>query len=261
MAQVRWAPPERTGKPPPAELLLARPFDGADIEIDFGAAEPETIVTDLLAACLSDGTGARFSRDEIWHWTLMRRTQGLLAVAIASCGAAWEATRRCRQPGCGEIMEIPIDLSQFRLDWRPERVAVALNETQTLEVRLPRADDLRAWRVEGVTEPEALARRLVVAPQAPDPAWTPRIEAALSAADPLTDLVLETACPYCGAANAVPFPLEESLLAALRRLGERLLEEIHLLASTYHWSEAEILALPAGRRRFYLARIAEETAA
>jgi hypothetical protein len=261
MAQVRWAPPERTGKPPPAALLLARPFAGIDTEIDFTAAEPEAVVTDLLAACLSDGEGTRFSKNEIWHWTLKRRTQGLLAVAVASCGAAWEATRRCANPGCREIMEIPIDLSQFRQDWRSERVAVAVDETRTVEVRLPRAEDLKAWRAEGVADPEAMVRRLVAVPEAPDPTWTPRIEAALSAADPLTDLVLETTCPYCGADNAVPFPLEDSLLAALRRLGERLLEEIHLLASTYHWSEAEILALPAGRRRFYLARIAEESAA
>lgn len=35
----------------------------------------------------------------------------------------------------------------------------------------------------------------------------------------------------------------------------RLLNEIHRLATAYHWAEAEILRLSAGRRLAYLLRI------
>ncbi|MEQ1895103.1 MAG: hypothetical protein ABL998_21395, partial [Planctomycetota bacterium] len=50
--------------------------------------------------------------------------------------------------------------------------------------------------------------------------------------------------------DAVAFLRAE--FAAARRA---LQEELHVLASTYHWSEAEILALPSDRRRRYVARI------
>jgi hypothetical protein len=43
-----------------------------------------------------------------------------------------------------------------------------------------------------------------------------------------------------------------SLLASGIATGDRLLEEVHSIARAYHWSEAEILALPLPRRRRYL---------
>jgi hypothetical protein len=38
----------------------------------------------------------------------------------------------------------------------------------------------------------------------------------------------------------------------VRRRVDELLEEIHLLASRYHWSEKEILEVPESRRRVYI---------
>jgi hypothetical protein len=49
---------------------------------------------------------------------------------------------------------------------------------------------------------------------------------------------------------------------AERRIGlDQLSEEVHVLARCYHWSEAEILQLPATRRRRYLALIARDAGA
>jgi len=41
----------------------------------------------------------------------------------------------------------------------------------------------------------------------------------------------------------------------------RLYEEIHVIAMHYHWSEAQILALPCTRRQRYLALIARQFSA
>jgi hypothetical protein len=41
---------------------------------------------------------------------------------------------------------------------------------------------------------------------------------------------------------------------------DRLMEEIHVLALHYHWSEAAILALPAPKRQRYLALLARHVA-
>ena len=55
-------------------------------------------------------------------------------------------------------------------------------------------------------------------------------------------------CPQCEAPNEIwldPY-------ISVREHGGDLLEEIHTLASAYHWSEAEILRLPRSRRQAYL---------
>jgi hypothetical protein len=55
-------------------------------------------------------------------------------------------------------------------------------------------------------------------------------------------------CPECG--HVTPVGIDP--YAVLARAGDDLLGEIHRLASNYHWSEAEILALPRHRRQRYL---------
>lgn len=73
-------------------------------------------------------------------------------------------------------------------------------------------------------------------------------EAAIEEASPEVALAALAACPACGAGNEVAVDPYLGLPAH----GEELFAEVHLLASSYHWSEAEILALPRARRRLYL---------
>jgi len=76
-----------------------------------------------------------------------------------------------------------------------------------------------------------------------------RIEAALEAVAPELAVSVQAACPACGR----PHEIEVDPYRALsHRSGEELLRETHILASSYHWSEAEIMALPPDRRRRYL---------
>lgn len=70
--------------------------------------------------------------------------------------------------------------------------------------------------------------------------------------DPQADIVLQLICPECELGFSAPFDAGSYLEAALRDRRAELLEEVHELATTYHWAEAEILALPAERRRRYL---------
>jgi hypothetical protein len=78
-----------------------------------------------------------------------------------------------------------------------------------------------------------------------------RIEAALEAAAPEVATLAEAACPECGQHNEVyvdPY-------ACLATADDILFDEIHQVASVYHWSEESILGLPRERRRIYLDRI------
>lgn len=68
-------------------------------------------------------------------------------------------------------------------------------------------------------------------------------------------LEIGTACTDCGAPMVLPFDVAAFLDAEMRARADRLLDEVHRLASCYHWSEAEILSLPVARRQSYLRRI------
>jgi hypothetical protein len=78
-----------------------------------------------------------------------------------------------------------------------------------------------------------------------------QLEAAIEDLSPEVALEVATSCPECGAALRI----EIDPYLALSRPSSDILDEIHLIASQYHWSEAEILALPRARRQAYLARI------
>jgi len=81
-----------------------------------------------------------------------------------------------------------------------------------------------------------------------------RIEAALEEAAPEVAVSVQAACPACGTPHEIDVDPYRILS---HRLGGGLIREIHILASIYHWSEAEILALPLQRRRRYLDLIDE----
>ena len=77
------------------------------------------------------------------------------------------------------------------------------------------------------------------------------ISRALEAIAPEVTTRLAVVCPSCDA----PDELELDPYLVLGQGAESLIDEIHRLASTYHWGEREILALPRERRRHYLRRI------
>jgi hypothetical protein len=111
-----------------------------------------------------------------------------------------------------------------------------------------------------------MARRLLTADNAgdkPDIAelgegWVESAGQALQALDPLVDFSLDTTCPHCGLENHFELDLEVLCLRRLHRAQWVLLETVHTLAKHYHWSEAQIFAVPAWRRAYYLNLIAQE---
>jgi len=111
--------------------------------------------------------------------------------------------------------------------------------------------------VEGLAAPlarRALAEAVTGGPV--DDAALPVVEDWLTRADPLAHVVLDLTCAHCDADWARPFDIVRQIWAEIALAGRQLLNEIHLLARVYHWSEAEILAVPRPRRLAYLEMIA-----
>ena len=131
--------------------------------------------------------------------------------------------------------------------------------------RVPIGEDQEA--VADMADESAAARRLVglCAVPAEDQKDVPGddftdddiagIDAALEAVAPEVATTALAACPECGHGSEVY--IDPAVWIDLG--GGTILGEIHALASTYHWSEAEILGLPRDRRQRYLRMIERDT--
>jgi hypothetical protein len=72
---------------------------------------------------------------------------------------------------------------------------------------------------------------------------------------PEISTTIHALCPACGTPLEAHFPVVRTVLAELRQSAAGLHDDIDLIARTYHWPQAEILALPPDRRKAYVARI------
>lgn len=262
-ALVQWPPV--LGK----QRFLSRPFANrhADLDIDFDLPRP-ALVTELLSSCLCGIDGEAIDVESLWLWTVSERLQGLLAIANASTGAATAAVAICSNADCREQVELELGLSGFADEEPANKIDWLSPDGDKILCRLPTGQDQLSWQLHAKNEQqideaflaeslmESPARELLPTPL-PD-AWMDSLGTALNAADPLTALNIDVSCPFCNQALRVDVDLEQLLIEGLRLQQRRLIEQIHRLANSYHWSEIDIASLPSWRRERYLSRIAAE---
>jgi len=256
----RW-PLHEPEAPAVDHALFARPFgQPEDLDVDFRGVPRPVAVTAVLLRCLRTREDSPLDESSLWQWPVTRRMQGLLAVAEATGGETWGTTGQCRNTECGEWMEIPLQLSIFRSAAEEESFRWFPAGQTEFEVRIPTGEDQMRMADEFEEDPMLLARRLICGGEATRMCdeWLPELEAALAERDRLTDVRLTARCPYCGQECEFEFDLEAFLLAELERWQAAQLDSVHRLAAGYHWSEAEILVLPAWRREYYLDALERE---
>ncbi|MBP6900210.1 MAG: hypothetical protein KBC73_08990 [Burkholderiaceae bacterium] len=165
-------------------------------------------------------------------------------------------------PACGERLEFELSATaligaQPAVDPAHDGPPLAVRlQGQSRQLRRPSTADLLAAR-----DATDLARRCAL--EAPagdlawcsDPAWLQAFGEALAADAPLADAQLALVCPACSSSWEETLDAAVFLVQDLQAAGRRLLDEVHVLALAYHWSERDILALPAERRRHYLGRL------
>jgi hypothetical protein len=108
---------------------------------------------------------------------------------------------------------------------------------------------------------DALLKRCVVAARfagAPvDPATLPdgvlaAAIARMASADSQADVQIALVCPVCANQWSMPFDILAYLWSEVEDWAQRLLIDVHTLASAYGWSERDIVSMSARRRRSYL---------
>ena len=228
---------ERASRQPPVERAL----------LFLGAACPESTAEELAQLPIGE-------RDSLLV-TLREWTFGSQLVSRLVCKK------------CGERLELSLKISDVRAVREVEAAAALTVNADGYEVvfRLPNSEDVKAVTFAAVdSDPEQfLLRRCVLrvtkdgAEQSADqlPRTTiDRIADGMAAADPQASPLL-LACAACSHQWQVGFDIVSYFWAEVNAWANRILREVHVLASRYGWREDDILAMSAWRRQSYLEMI------
>lgn len=214
----------------------------------------------LLAAAYPDAT-----REELAMLSIGRRDASLLSLREQLFGSQLSSLTDC--PACGEQLELNFNVADIRATEPSLAGPLSVCESgYELELRLPNSLDLlrlancstigemrsqlfaqcvmRVTR-DGQIETEDLPGEIV--------------EHAISrmgAADPQADVEVDLNCPECRHVWQTGFDIVSYLWSELHTWAGQMLREVHLLASSYGWSESDILNMSAPRRRGYLEMLA-----
>lgn len=231
-----------------AELLdiwernLARPLPVRALAL-LGAAFPETSVEDLAELPIG------------------RRDARLLRLRERLFGPEFTVVTQC--PACGEQIESTFRVEDVRLaDERiPEAPHSAEIDGYSATFRLPTSHDLLTLTDATMARQTLLARCLfkvrnpageaVMAESLPDQVIA-AIAARMAAVDPQADIELRLTCPTCDHRWPAVFDIASFLWKELHAWALRTLRDVHSLARSYGWREADVLALSPTRRQVYL---------
>lgn len=237
--------------------------DLRDLAVDFAGVERPWLVTSLLAYCSRTQSGSPPSEQTIWELPLGSRIEAIVALAAGdSRPLVWRV--RCADCGSdGELELRPAEIAAVTAEAHRQRLVPVSIGTHTVWLRRPTGADQRHWLESGAADPSRMAASLFVEPAFEDlraegvvlDEAGDSIDRAMEEYDPLVGFHVEVGCAECGRTT---LHAPDLLAAALERLWLvqfDLVEQVHQLASHYHWSEEEIAKVPLWRRRAYLAYI------
>ncbi len=127
------------------ERLWAYPYGDspADLRLTLTEVPRPMAITALLSACLRRTDGQALTLDDAWSWDLTSRLRGLLGVAAASLGTEQVLEVRCS--GCGEGLDLELDLADFAVIEAQESVTCCPADDIQLRLRVPTGVDQRGW--------------------------------------------------------------------------------------------------------------------
>jgi hypothetical protein len=202
--------------------------------------------------------------DELRRLSLGQRNAHLLAVRESLFGSELEAYSECAN--CGKPLEFSLSSAALRGDLPGDDSYAEFDlATQGFAVRFRPLNSFDLVAASACETVEAgrqlLVKRCVLGAQGEQAAVAadelPAAVVALLASrlaecDPQAEVLIDLACPACDFRWELPFDIASFLYAEIRVQARRLLREVHALARGYAWSESDILALSAQRRRYYL---------
>lgn len=260
---------------------VVRPLTGREEELlaDAAGAPLAARVTALLAACVERVGPARPAPDQVRSLCVGDREALLLHIRRVTIGDPIECLLECPVPSCGERLDVRLRTTDVLVppypdprDWIEESFGDGSRRV-TVRFRLPTGGDQEAVADLAATEAMAAAHRVLercvdriidqdgAEVSSLDPDIATALAQRMSELDPQAELRLAVTCPACGGPMDSLLDTATFFLAELGGARTALYEDVHTLASWYHWGEAEILSLTAPRRRRYLELIAARATA
>lgn len=203
------------------------------------------------------------SVDEWAGVSVGERDRQLLQLREELFGTRLEAIALC--PKCGTRLELSFSTSD--LQQQPSEETSTSPQPRRLQsggyevdYRLPTSRDLlevannpgggRELLLERCTEARSDG---IAIPAAALPAPLVKLLGeAMAEADPQAEVQINLDCPACSHRWSTVFDILSYLWGEIEDWAERLLADVHSLASAYGWSERDIIAMSARRRRLYL---------
>lgn len=176
-------------------------------------------------------------------------------------GSRVDAVVTC--PRCGELLEAALPAEPPGGTEQPRPEAVVLHEREVFGwlVRAPTTRDLLIAAQDPERAAETLRDRCVRRADGADPATaraeissevTAAIDAAAEELAGVAAMVGLVTCPACGASADVAFDVGALLWERIAAAVPDVLADVAALARAFGWTESDVLALPAARRRAYL---------
>jgi hypothetical protein len=191
--------------------------------------------------------------EELAGMSVGMRDSCLLSLHEWFFGSQVASQTRCL--ACQEKVECVFGIDDVRVVAPPipEKLEVCIGERR-IQFRLPDSADLDA--IERETDPTGAMRLLVgrCAPAAVD-LCTAEIEALaaeMTRHDPQACVEIALTCPACAHRWSSTFDVVSFFWTEIHAWAQRMLREVHSLASAYGWRERDILAMSARRREAYL---------
>jgi hypothetical protein len=258
---------------PGGRELALRPTGHEDDVFLLETAEgmvPSERGTALLGRCLRGGAGVARAL------TVGDREALLLELRRLSIGETLECVLPCPNESCGERMEFTVAVRDLLLppygDTRATYETVVENGGVRYRVlfRIPTSEDLDRAAKLALSDPESGTREIFercvldadrdgmnLSVDALPDAVRSGVSEAMGDFDPQAEIELDLRCPACDAGFSALFDAAAFLLGELDERATRLLRDVHTLALSYHWSEAQILGLSSGRRAKYVDMVTE----
>lgn len=216
----------------------------------------------LVAAC--DDT----SPEDLALLSIGERDGRLLTLREWTFGSQLLARAHC--PACRERLELDFQVAEIRPPDRNRMTdEVCVNSLPVgeyeLRFRVPNSLDLISLAGSPAAGESAASQRFLLdrCLLAGDDQNTPSADslpeevvqavvARMAETDPQADTQLALTCPVCRHEWRIVFDIAWFFWCEISAWADRLLEEVHLLARAYGWSERDILAMSHWRRTRYL---------
>ena len=217
------------------------------------AQHPLQRAVTLLALAWPEKTTDEWARVSIGE-----RDRGLLQLRQELFGSRFEAIAGC--PECGERLELAFSTQDLLAQPATSEPLKLTSGGYEVDYRVPTTEDLLALAGNPGEARELLMERCVearndgiaISASALPDEVVRLLGQKMADADPQAEVQILLNCPACSHHWPTVFDILSYLWGEIEDWAQRLLQDIHSLASAYGWSERDILSLTATRRRLYL---------